>query len=188
VPDIFTILTKDHSDVKAMLTELEAGTGQTDLAQRRAELAEQLVIAESKHEAAEEQYFWPTVRDKLPNGDTLADEAIGQETEGKRILDELRKLSSDNIEFDSLVNQFISAGREHIAFEEEKVWPGLRAVLPADEAEALGERFERAENMGPTRPHPKTPPSPGVLKTAGVAAAVADKAADAMTGRGKSDG
>jgi hypothetical protein len=32
--------------------------------------------------------------------------------------------------------------------------------------------------------HPHTPPSPGVLKAAGPAVAVADKARDAMTGRG----
>jgi hypothetical protein len=44
-----------------------------------------------------------------------------------------------------------------------------------------------AKKSAPTRPHPHTPASPGVLKTVGAAAAVTDKARDAMTGRGRSD-
>ena len=42
-----------------------------------------LVIAESQHEAIEEQFFWPAVREAVDNGDELADEAIAQEQEGK---------------------------------------------------------------------------------------------------------
>ena len=42
-----------------------------------------------------------------------------------------------------------------------------------------------AKKAAPTRPHPHTPPKPGVLKTAGVAAAAVDKMRDTATGRGK---
>jgi hemerythrin-like domain-containing protein len=191
MPDIFTVLTQDHDEVKAMLTELESGAmphpqvADTSAQQHRADLAERLVIEESRHEAAEEEYFWPTVRDKLADGDRLAKTAIEQENEGKQVLDQLRKLSPDNIEFESLVAKFIKAGREHITFEEQQVWPQLRAALSQDEALELGEKFELAKKLGPTRPHPHTPAKPAVLKTAGAAAAMVDKAADAITGRGK---
>jgi hypothetical protein len=72
---VFDVLGHDHDEVKQMLAELEAGptaaTGadDSDLA-RRKKLVEQLVIEESKHEAVEEMYFWPTVRDKSPTGAT----------------------------------------------------------------------------------------------------------------------
>jgi hypothetical protein len=66
------------------------------------------------------------------------------------------------------------AGREHIAYEETSVWPELRKALSAEEADDLG-----------TRPHPHTPPKPGLLKTAGRAIAAADRVRDAVTGRGK---
>ena len=49
----------------------------------RKKMTEQLIIEESKHEALEEMYFWPVVRDHLPDGDTLADQATGQEQEAK---------------------------------------------------------------------------------------------------------
>jgi hemerythrin superfamily protein len=50
----------------------------------------------------------------------------------------------NNPEFDRLVGEFIKAGRDHIAFEETKVWPALRAVMTETESFELGESLERA--------------------------------------------
>ena len=62
---------------------------------------------------------------------------------------------------------FSGAARKHIAFEETQVWPGLRTVLPTETAADLGTKIAEGKKTAPTRPHPHTPPSPGVLKTAG---------------------
>jgi len=51
-----------------------------------------------------------------------------------------------------------------------------------------GSKIAGGKTTAPTRPHPRTPPSPGVLKTAGPVAAAADKARDAVTGRGDCPG
>jgi hemerythrin superfamily protein len=190
MPSAFDILANDHEQLKRLLSQIEAGpaaaTGASELQlTARKKMAETLVIEESKHEAAEEMYFWPTVRKLLPDGDRLAGQAIGQEQEGKEVLARLDKLGADDPEFEALLSEFIEAGREHIAFEETQVWPALRAVMTEAESAELGDSLERARRMGPTRPHPHTPPSPGVLKTAGPAAAAADRARDAATGRGR---
>ena len=149
--DVFTVLSKDHEEVKGMLAELEKGptkaTGATE--------------------------------------DQLADKAIGQEQEGKKVLARLDKLGVDDPGFETLLGEFIKAGREHIAFEETQVWPALRAALSEEESLALGDKLEQGKKTAPTRPHPHTPASPGVLKTAGPAAAAADRARDAATGRGR---
>jgi hypothetical protein len=47
------------------------------------------------------------------------------------------------------------------------VWPGLHAVLPGEAAQELGRKVTDGKKTAPTRPHPHTPASPGVLKTAG---------------------
>jgi hemerythrin-like domain-containing protein len=141
----------------------------------------------SRHEAAEEQYFWPTVRERVPNGNELADKAISQETKAKEILAKLDKAASRDKEFDDLIVEFIPAARQHIAFEENRVWPSLRESLSPAESEELGEKIQRAEQKGPTRPHPHTPPSPGILKTAGPAVALIDRLRDAISGRGRTD-
>jgi hypothetical protein len=44
--------------------------------------------------------------------------------------------------------------------------------------------MQEAKKTAPTRPHPRTPSSPGALKATGPVAAAADKARDAMTNRG----
>ena len=99
--DVFTVLAQDHQEVKAMLAELERGptkaTGATEgqLALRK-KMTEQLIIEESRHEALEEMYFWPAVRDRLQSGDTLADEATGQEQDAKQVLASLDKLCEVN--------------------------------------------------------------------------------------------
>jgi hypothetical protein len=153
----------------------------------RKKLTQQLIIDESGHEAIEEQYFWPAVRGRLPNGDQLADQAIGQEQQAKRVLARLDTMDPSDGDFDELLSEFIGAAREHIAFEESKVWPGLRAALTAQEADDLGDKLLKARQSAPTRPHPNTPASPGLLKTAGPAVSAADKLRDAATGRGKHD-
>ena len=189
MPSAFDVLKNDHEQVKRLLSQFEAapaasGTNDSLLAARK-KMAETLVIEESKHEAVEEMYFWPAVRKHLPDGDKLADEAIGQEQEGKRILDKLDKLDADSPEFVMLLGEFTKAARDHIAFEETRVWPALRSAMSESEAADLGDSLEQAKKTAPTRPHPHTPASPGVLKTAGPAAAAADRARDAATGRGQ---
>ncbi len=64
------------------------------------------------------------------------------------------------------------------------MWPGLRAALNTERAAELGTQITAGKKTAPVRPHPHTPPSPGALKAAGPVTAVADKARDAVTGRG----
>ncbi len=63
---------------------------------------------------------------------------------------------------------------------------GMLAELEQGPARAteLDRKITDGKKTAPTRPHPHTPASPGVLKAAGPAAAAADKARDAVTGRG----
>jgi len=184
----FDVLAKDHEEVKQMLNELElgptasSGAGSDELALRK-KMVQQLVIEESKHEAVEEMYFWPAVREALTDGTDLANQAQDQEQEGKVVLDRLDKLAPEDEEFEVLLAQFIAAGRAHIAFEETTVWPSLRSVLSAEQADELGQKLEQGKKTAPTRPHPKTPASPGLLKTAGPAVAAADRLRDKVTGR-----
>lgn len=188
--DVFDVLSADHHEVQQMLADLESGpslsTGATEVQlAARAKIAEKLIIESSKHEAVEEQYFWPTVRDRVWNGDQLADHAVGQEGEAKHVLARLDKVAPTDPEFDDLLTKFIPAAREHIAYEETRVWPALRQVLSAGDAADLGTKLSEAKKLAPTRPHPRTPASPSVLKTTGLATAATDRLRDAATGRGR---
>jgi hemerythrin-like domain-containing protein len=190
MPDVFDVLSRDHEEVKRMLSELESGptaaTGASDdQLLLRKKMVEELIIEESKHEAVEEMYFWPAVREHVPDGETIAQTATEQEQEGKQVLHDLDKLDAHEPEFERLVTKFIQAGREHIGYEETTAWPPLRSALSAEQAEELGRKLSEGKKTAPTRPHPGTPPSPGVLKAAGPVAAAADRLRDAATGRGQ---
>jgi hemerythrin-like domain-containing protein len=188
--DAITLLREDHEKVLAMFDELETALQQSEGDARGLEphkdLLATLVIAESQHEAVEEQYFWPAVRAHVPDGEALAAHAVAQETEAKEVLDRIDKAVGPlHPELVTLVSSFVKDGREHIAYEQEQVWPKVQQALGAEALEDLGDKMATAKKAAPTRPHQHTPPKPGVLKTAGAGAGLLDKARDALSGRGK---
>lgn len=191
--DALAFLRADHESVLGMLEALDevprAGEG-VGLGARN-DMVTTLVIAESQHEAVEEQFFWPAVRRTVKGGDELADHGIAQEDAAKRILQMLEDGEAGDAVFEEALALFVEAAREHIEFEQEQVWPRLREAmtaadleaLTAADLEALGEKMARAKPMAPTRPQPGTPSDPAVLNTVGMAAAAVDKVRDKVSGR-----
>lgn len=189
MPNVFDVLNRDHKEVKEILAKLEKqrpGPDASDkqLAQRK-KMTEKLIIEESRHEAVEEMFFWPAVRDKLPDGDKLAGQATAQEQEAKEVLDKLDKLDAANPEFEKLLGEFVASGREHIDFEETQVWPQMRTALSKKEASDIGTKLQEGKKTAPTRPHPEMPPQPDVLKSATPAAGAAGRARGATGSRAR---
>ncbi|QFG24590.1 hemerythrin domain-containing protein [Actinomadura sp. WMMB 499] len=184
--NVFEVLGRDHDRVKEALAELEAGAGRTapdELAHRR-KLIERLVMDESVHEAVEEEYFWPVVRRTALGGDRLADHAVRQEQSAKYVMSDLIGMEPGDERFEELLRTFIADAREHIAFEEDVVWPELYELIGKEHADDLGRKIAEGRKRAPTRPHPHTPPRPGILKAAGPAMAVADRLRDRVAHRG----
>ncbi|BBZ44309.1 hemerythrin domain-containing protein [Mycobacterium parmense] len=182
--DALTFLRQDHKSVLGMLEVLDGAPSKKGSQVSGLEtMVTNLVIAESQHEAIEEQFFWPAVRRALEDGDALADTAIAQEQEGKRLLQQLEDTRPGQPEYQRALQAFVAAAREHIAFEQETVWPKFQAAVGSEELETIGRRLETAKKVAPTRPHPNTPPSAMLLKTLGMVTAVVDHLRDALSGR-----
>jgi Hemerythrin HHE cation binding domain len=165
MPDVFEVLGAAHRELEQMLDRMQyliggAAEPTAELREQGGSLAAAMISAVSQHEAAEEEYFWPAVKEKVADRDSLAADGIEQETEAKKLLAELDGMAPGNPRFIPLITQFNHAARAHIAYEERRVWPDLRAALSPSEAGQLGERIARATKAGHTRPHPHTPPSP----------------------------
>ena len=80
--DAITFLRQDHQSVLGLLETLDgAPSGSGAESSGLETTVNNLIIAESQHEAIEEQFFWPAVRNAI--GDSLADKAIEQEQAGK---------------------------------------------------------------------------------------------------------
>ena len=182
--DALTFLRQDHKSVLGMLEVLDGAPSGTGAAESGlSTMVTNLVIAESQHEAIEEQFFWPAVRELLDDGDSLADTAIEQEQEGKLLLQRLEDGKPGEPDYHEALKAIVKAARDHIAYEQEVVWPAFEAAISRDDLMKLGEKLEAAKKVAPTRPHPGTPPSPAVLKTVGMATALVDHVRDAATGR-----
>jgi hemerythrin-like domain-containing protein len=182
--DALTFLRQDHKSVLGMLEVLDgAPEGSGAQSSGLVTMVTNLIIAESQHEAIEEQIFWPAVRDALDEGDALADKAIEQEQEGKKLLQRLEDGSPGEPDYQEALREFVKAGRDHIAYEQDVVWPAFQAAVSQDELDKLGGKLEAAKKIAPTRPHPDTPPNPAVLKTMGMATAAVDHVRDAVSGR-----
>ncbi|WP_068176685.1 hemerythrin domain-containing protein [Mycobacterium sp. UM_CSW] len=182
--DAITFLRQDHQSVLGLLETLDgAPSGSGAQSSGLETMVNNLIIAESQHEAIEEQFFWPAVRRAI--GDSLADKAIEQEQAGKKLLQRLEDGKPGDADYHEALQEFVKAGREHIAYEQEQVWPQVEVAISREELEKIGEKLEAAKKMAPTRPHPDTPPNPAVLKTVGMGAAVVDHVRDVVTGRGE---
>lgn len=147
----FDVLAQDHAEVAQMLTQLELddakqATVTDEQRAQRKQLAEQAIIEQTRHEAFEETYFWPAVREHMPDGEDMADTAISQKQDGGEVLDELGKLDAGTPEFEALLAEFIRVGRIHIAYEENHVWPGLRGALTEEQLNDLGSRLQAGKN------------------------------------------
>lgn len=182
--EALAFLRQDHKSVLGMLQVLDGsprGTGAT--MSGLSTMVDNLIIAESQHEAIEEQFFWPMVREKLDNGDELADRAVEQEQQGKKALQQLLDSEPGQVQYHEALQEFVAAGRAHIRYEQEVVWPRFEAEVSLEERERLGQKLESAKKVAPTRPHPDTPPNALVQKTMGAGAAIVDHVVDAATGR-----
>ncbi|GAA4813528.1 hemerythrin domain-containing protein [Tomitella cavernea] len=148
-------------------------------------LATTRVIAESQHETAEERVFWLAVRRMVDGGDELAVTALGPEADGTGLLQKIGKGDAGTEEFEQAMSEFDTAAREHIEFEESRVWPPLRGAANGQQLAAIGEHLNMAKRTAPTRPHPHTPSTTGVQETLGAAVSAVDRARDVVTGRKK---
>ncbi len=176
MPDVFEALGAAHREVEQMLDRmlyLIGGQAEptAELLEQGGSLAAALISAVSRHEAAEEEYFWPTAKEKAADGEPLAAGGAGQETEVREMLTELDGMTPSDPQFIPLMIRFNRAARDHIAYEEQQVWPGLRAALTADEAGRLGEELAGAAKAALGRTHQHSRPGPTLLRAAGAAVA-----------------
>lgn len=184
--DAVKLLTQDHRTVDRLFNRYESLDVGAD--EERKRIVEEIVRELSIHASIEEQVLYPGVRDVLPGGDQLAEEALDEHQEVKETLAELEKMSPSDAGFDLRVRSLIRDVRHHVDEEESEMFPKLTSAIPKKKLEEMGDRMEKAKRIAPTRPHPRAPNTPPGNLVAGPMAAVVDRARDAASGRGKTAG
>lgn len=182
MPKLTKLIQADHRYTEGLLAQLTADPAAVtydDAA--RDNLANYLVAACSRHEAAEELVVWPAVHKRVTGGAALIAEGLRQEKEAKYALDALRFASGARQQ--QLAAEVAALLRAHIVFEERKVLPALRRATIWPGLHWFGLEFVLAKRVGPTRPHPRGPVRRYGLLTRGMLAAVTDRLRDRFMSR-----
>lgn len=175
-------LVTDHREVEELFGKIEAlPPGHKD----RKVYADQATIELVRHSVAEEAYLYPAVREHVPDGDAIADRELEDHATAERTMKDLEGCDADDAEFDRLIGSLMSEIREHIADEEQNLFPQLRAACSTAELDRLGEKVRQAKKTAPTRPHPAAPDTPPANKLLAPGAGMVDRLRDALSGRGK---
>ena len=185
--DVVSVIGWQHNQVKWLQEQLETVPGvrkggSEAKQQQRVSILDMIRVRLSQHETAEEEHFWPAVRQRLEGGDELAERALAQEQEGKDLLQELAGIPGGDDRFDGLVEKLVAALRKHVALED-RVLLRFKEEVPDEERSEIGRKFQPAYEHAPTRPHPHAPNSSAPLKAAAKMAAPMDRARDALGDR-----
>lgn len=143
---------EDHQSFREQFPNVTAVEGK-EREQRLHELTKDLVM----HEVAEEEIVWPEVRAAVPDGDHLADERTEEESQAERMLADLDKMDVMSPDFEATFAKLQAAVLRHAEEEERTVLALLAEAKDRDDLEELGDWWQRAKRLAPTRPHPHAP-------------------------------
>ena len=177
--DVVDDIIADHREVEEVFKQIEQSD---DTAQRR-ELVEHVITELVRHSVGEEQYVYPMARRVLDDGDKAADHELEEHAEAEKVMKQIEKADAGDQQFDELVDKLMKDIRHHIEDEEGDLLPQLRQACSEADLRELGEKFEKAKKMAPTRPHPGAPDRPPANKILGPGAGLIDRMRDALTGR-----
>ena len=173
--DAIQLLTTDHGEVEAMFRQVES----LPEGDARQKVVEDIIRELSVHAAIEEQVLYPAMREALPDGETLVQEAIDEHQAVKETLAAIEQADVP-AERDQHLVRLMGDVRHHVEEEETELFPKLAASIGSAELREMGGKLAAAEKVAPTHPHPNAPNTPPGNLVGGVAAAVMDRARDAL--------
>lgn len=172
---LIELLLADHQEVKQLL-------GRFETADRAKwwDMFMDLTNALVRHEVAEEEILYPEVRKALAGGNTLADERVHEQSKAEELLSTMEKKGPAAEDFPANLTKLRAEVLAHAQAEEQTVFVPLAAGVSQERLVQLGERYEKAKSLAPTRPHPNAPDTPPGNLILGPVAAMVDRFRDAM--------
>ena len=142
--DLGSVIAAEHRRVGDLLAAL--ATARHD----RFPLAHRLIDELAAHTAAELQVFYPALRDIVPGGIAMADQAQGDHRGMRAALVAVEGSHPGDAEFESALATITGLVDEHAPLEENELVPALAAVIgPASMAE-LGAVYSQIRDALPS--------------------------------------
>lgn len=129
---IYSILKKDHDELKPMLKELAAGKEG-----RLQEMVDEL----KAHSEVEEKTFYKPLEGKQKTKELIA-EGYKEHKEADKLSKQLMKAKGDREKFVATAKKLQEAVEHHIEEEEGEMFEKAREVLSADQARSIAKEFQ----------------------------------------------
>jgi hemerythrin superfamily protein len=178
--DVIAELMIDHREVDEMLVQLQ---GNALSPEDRQDTMERVIKELIRHAVAEESYLYPAIEDRVPNGKAIADKERADHQEVEQLLKQLEGEDPHAPESRPTLTKLVTDLHEHIADEENNLFPALRSVYSEAELKELGDKVRTAKKAAPTRPHPSAPRGEMARKTLGPMVGLVDRTRDLLSGR-----
>ena len=143
--DAIALLKQDHANVKAMFQQFEALGDRAFATKKR--LADKICLELTKHATAEEELFYPAVREAAADAEDLVDEATVEHATAKDLIAQIGAMDAHDELFDTTVKVLGEYIDHHVKEEEGEIFPqakraGLDLQTMAREIEARKEEIE----------------------------------------------
>jgi hemerythrin superfamily protein len=136
--DAIELLTQDHENVKSMFEQYEE-LGDRAFASKR-KLATQICLELTKHATAEEEIFYPAVREASGDNEDIVDEAIVEHASAKDLIAQILSMDPSDELYDAKVKVLSEQIEHHVEEEEGEMFPKAKKVRL--DLAALGEAIE----------------------------------------------
>lgn len=123
-PDAVDLLIQDHANVKALFEQYEA-LGDRALSSKK-KIAIKICTELTKHATAEEELFYPAVRDAAADSDDLVDEAVVEHASAKELIAQILAMDADEDLYDAKIKVLSEQIEHHVGEEEGEMFPKAR--------------------------------------------------------------
>jgi iron-sulfur cluster repair protein YtfE (RIC family) len=113
-------------------------------------LAHRLIDALAAHTATEQQLVYPALRDIVPGGIAMADQAQVEHQAMRKLLVQLEESHPGEPPFEQALTELRAQLDAHVPVEENQLLPALTDVIGADKMEELGVLYVQIRDSLPT--------------------------------------
>lgn len=138
--NIQDVIRMDHNKVNILFTELQ----QSNDPQKIQEYFGQIYKDLTAHAEAEEEVLYPRVRSFYGEGDTQ--ELYDEQSEMKRLLEQIKAISPSAPEFKDRVRQLADIVMDHVRQEESTLFAAIRNNLSSEQTEQWATEFKAAKS------------------------------------------
>jgi hemerythrin superfamily protein len=136
--DAIALLTQDHRNVKTLFEQYE-GMGEKAYASKK-KLATKICLELTKHATAEEEIFYPAVREAGGENEDLVAEAIVEHASAKELIAQILSMEPDDELYDATIKVLSEQIDHHVQEEEGEMFPKSKEAKL--DLVALGEAIE----------------------------------------------